>query len=178
MTPQDGLASHVTAGVPTTAAKRPATLTAAVWGGILTSLLTLAGALVMIIAGKDSINEYITASAGPDLADALQTASAAATEEAYQALVVKAGVAIGFAVLGLLFAVLARGGATAARVGLAVVLVLGLCGGTGLQVAESDVLPGFSLVAAAVTPLLSLVTVVLLFLPPSNRYAAARRRAH
>lgn len=176
MTPQDGLASPVAAGVPATA-KRPTTLTAAVWCALVTSLLTLAGALTMIIAGKDSINEYITATAGADLAEAIQDASAAATEEAYQALVVKAGVAIGFGLLTLLFAALARGGATAARVGLAVVLVLGLCGGSGLQIVESDVLPAFSLVAAALTPLLSVAAIVLLFLPPSNRYAAARRRA-
>lgn len=175
MTPQDGLASSLAVGA-STPAKRPATLTVAVWGGILTGLLTLAGALTMIISGRDSIRAYLAETAGPDLAETLQEAAAAATDEAYQALVVKAGVALGVALLVLLFAVLARGGATFARVGLAVVLVLGLCGGTGLQLAESDVLPGLSVVTAAVTPLLSLVTVVLLFLPPSNRYAAARRQ--
>lgn len=174
MNPQDGLASHVAAGAPTTAAKRPATLTAAIWGAVLTSLLTLTGALVMIIAGKDSIRAYVTETVGADLAGLVQEA----TDEAYQTLLVKAGVAIGFGLAVLLFAVLARGGGTGVRVGLAVFLVLGLCGGPGLQLAESDVLPGFSVAVAALTPLISLVTVVLLFLPPSNRYAAARRPAH
>jgi hypothetical protein len=179
MTYHDGLTSRVAAGAPTTTAptKRPATLSAAVWGAVLTSLLTFAGALVMITAGKDSIREFVAVTAGPDLAGALEEAAAAVIDEAYQTLLVKAGVAIAFALLVLLFAVLARSGRTGVRVGLAIALVLCLCASTGLQLAESDVLPGFSVLVVSVTPLIALVTVVLLFLPPSNRYAAARRRA-
>ena len=98
-------------------------------------------------------------------------------DQAYQTLVVKAYVAIGFGLLILLFAVLARGGGTGARIGLAVALTLGLFGAAGLQIAEYEVLPGASVAAAVVAPLLSLVTIVLLFLPATNRFAAARKRA-
>jgi hypothetical protein len=177
MTFPEGLTSRVAAGRPTPPATRPATLSAAVWGAILTSLLTLAGALVMITSGKDSIREYIVATAGPDLAGAVQEATAAVVDEAYGTVQAKAGVAIVFGLLVLLFAVLARSGRTGVRIGLVVALVLCLGASTGLQLAESDVLPGFSVLVASLTPLISLVTVVLLFLPASNRYAAARRRA-
>jgi hypothetical protein len=57
------------------------------------------------------------------------------------------------------------------------VLTLSLCGASGLQIAEYEVLPGASVAVAAVTPLLSLITIILLFLPATTRFSKARKQA-
>ena len=159
----------------TSAPARPATLAAAVWGGVAVALLYLAGAIAIFVQGRNSVEAYVEKTVGSELADLVS--STPEIDQAYQSLVVKAGVAIGFGLVILLFAVLARGGGTGVRIGLAVVLTLGMCGGSGLQIAEYEVLPGASVAAAAVTPLLSLITIILLFLPPTTRFAAARKQA-
>jgi hypothetical protein len=154
---------------------RPGTLTAAVWGGGLVGLLYLAGAIAILVQGKSSVEAYLEKTVGSELADLVSATPE--IEQAYQALVVKANVAIGFGLVILLFAVLARNAGAGARIGLAVVLTLSLLGGSGLQIAEYEVLPSASVAVAMVAPLLSLVTIILLFLPATNRFAAARKHA-
>lgn len=86
------------------------------------------------------------------------------------------GVAIAIAVVVLILTITARGGSMVARILLTVALVVNMCAGSGLQLGDRAVLPSGSVVIAGLTPLLSLVAIVLLFLPAANRYAAARKR--
>jgi hypothetical protein len=159
--------------------RRPATLNIGSWLGVGVGLLSILGPVTMIVMGKDSIQAFYESSLvdvlGDDAADLVGTD--ADLSNAYRALVVKAviGLIVGVAILVL--ALVARGGSTAGRIGLAAALVIGLCAGSGLQLVELDVLPSISVVIAGITPLLSLVAIVLLFLPASNQYAAARKTA-
>jgi hypothetical protein len=159
-----------------TAPVRPATLSAAVWGGVAVALLSLVGAVLTIVKGKDSIEAYLDETAGADLSGLVKDAMSEQLDEAYHRLVIKAGVAIAIAVVVLIAALTARGGSLVARVLLTVALVVNMCAGSGLQLGDRDVLPSGSVLLAALTPLLGLVTIVLLFLPANNRYAAARKR--
>ena len=174
MSTQHGLSSSGP-GTYGAAPARPATLSVAVWGGAAVALLSLVGAILMIAKGKDSIEAYLEKTAGADLAGLVKDAISAELDEAYHRLVIKAGVAIAIAAVVLVLALTARGGAMVARILLAVALVVNMCAGSGLQLADRDVLPSGSVAIAGLTPLLSLVTIVLLFLPANNRYAAARK---
>jgi hypothetical protein len=90
-------------------------------------------------------------------------------------LVIKAVVGLVLAGLVLVCALLIRGGSLKARIALTVTLVLGMCGGSGLQLGDADAVPDATVAMAVPSPLLSLVVIVLLFPPATNRYAAARR---
>jgi hypothetical protein len=158
------------------APQRPATLSAAVWGSVAVALLSLVGAILAIVKGKDSIEAYLDKTAGADLSDLVKDVMSAELDEAYHRLVIKAGVAIAIAVVVLIVALTARGGSTVTRVLLTVALVVNMCVGSGLQLGDRNVLPSGSVAIAGLTPLLSLVAIVLLFLPATNRYAAARKR--
>jgi hypothetical protein len=155
---------------------RPVTLAIAVWGGLLVDVLMVVGAVIMIVNGKDSIRAYVRETVGNALsADVIDSTIGEDLDQAYHKLVIKAVVAIGLAVVIGVFAVLARRGGLGARIGLGIALLAGVCGGSGLQLGETDVLPKATIVIAAVTPLLSLIAIVCAFLPPSNRYGRARR---
>ena len=82
-------------------------------------------------------------------------------------------IVVGVAILAVALA--ARNAAMWARITLTVVLVVGMCAGSGLQLGDRSVLPSVSVIAAALTPLLSIAAIVLLFLPATNRYASARK---
>ena len=69
------------------------------------------------------------------------------------------------------FALLARAGSIL----LTVALAAGWCGVSGLQLGEAEVLPTRSIAATGLVPPLSLVGIVLLYLPPTNRHVKARK---
>ncbi|HEX8627704.1 MAG TPA: hypothetical protein VF755_05985 [Catenuloplanes sp.] len=168
-------------GLPYRPVRRPVTLALAVWGAVTVAALAVLGAIVAIIAGRDSIRAYVDETVRDVLgeaasADLVNATIGAELDSAYRTLVIKAAVAIGAAVLVLIFALAARGAALPARIALTAALVIGMCGGSGLQLGEADALPALTVVTAALTPLLSIAVIVLLFLPPTNRYAAARKR--
>ena len=79
--------------------------------------------------------------------------------------------------LALATGVLARNGSTGLRVGLTIVLVASLGAISGLQLGDRQALPSATVVLAAVVPLLSIVTIVLIFLPATSKYAKARKQA-
>jgi hypothetical protein len=167
-------------GMPAPPPSRPATLAIAVWVSVLVGVLTIVGAAMMIVSGRDTIRAFVEKSVrdtlGSDVSSELiQSAVGAELDAAYGKLVTKAVVAIVVGVLVLLFALIARNAGTVGRIGLTVVLVAGMCAGAGLQLGEADVLPTLSFVIAAVTPMLSLVAIVLMFVPPTTRYAKARK---
>ena len=162
---------------PAVPRKAPGTLTAAVWLGVVSGLLTILGGVMDIVSGKDSINKALSKAAGalgvdPDL---VQQVAGDELNKAYHTLVIKAAVAIVVGVAILAVALAARNAAMWARITLTVVLVVGMCAGSGLQLGDRSVLPSVSVIAAALTPLLSIAAIVLLFLPATNRYASARK---
>jgi hypothetical protein len=157
---------------------RPVTLNIAVFGALLVETLMILGAVFMIVNGKDTIRAYVQDTVGNALgSDVIESTIGDDLDQAYHKLVIKAVVAIVLAVAIGVFALLARKGGLGPRIGLAIALVAGLCGGSGLQLGETDVLPKASIIVAGVTPLLSLIVIVCAFLPPSNRYGKARKAA-
>lgn len=166
--------TYPNAGYPATAPNppagdRPLTLTLAFWLSAVVGLLGIAGGIFDITDGKAAINKAL-GKAGID-SDLARSVAGAALDSAYHTLVTRAVIAIVAGALVLAFAVAARSGATWARITLTVFLAFGICAGSGLQLRDHDVLPSISLLAASLSPLLSLVAIVLLFLPATNRYA-------
>jgi hypothetical protein len=177
---QYGPALHSTTSTP--APTRPATLAAAFWLSVSVGLLALIGAIIMIVSGKEAIRTFVEETVrdtlGADVSpELIESTVGSELDEAYRAMVVKAVVAIVIAVLILLFALIARNAGMAGRIGLTIALVAGMCGGSGLQLGESEVIPSASFVVAAITPMLSLIAIICLYLPPTNRYAKARKTA-
>jgi hypothetical protein len=167
---------------PQAPARKPATVAVTMWLSVAVGVLTVVGALIMIFSGKDAIRAYVEKTVsdtlGSDVDPALITATVGSElDSAYNKVVVKAVVAIVVAVLILAFALIARNASTGGRVGLTIVLVAGMCAGSGLQLADQDVLPKASIAIAALTPLLSLIAIVCAFLPATNAYAKARKAA-
>lgn len=167
---------------PAVAPSRPGTLVTAFWLSIVAGILAIVGGITMIAGGRASIQAFLektlfdTVGAGvdPGLIDATIGDE---LDAAYQTLVTKAVVGIVLGVIVAAFALLARSGGNAGRVLLTVALAAGWCGVSGLQLGEADVLPTLSIAAAGLVPLLSLVSIILLYLPPTNRYFKARKAA-
>jgi hypothetical protein len=161
---------------PAARVSRPVTLAIAVWGALIVDALMIVGAVFIIVSGKDTIRDYVQDTVGNALgADVIESTIGEDLDQAYHKLVIKAVVAIVLAVAIGVFALLSRNGGLGPRIGLAVTLVAGMCGGSGLQLGEMDILPQASIIVAGVTPLLSLIAIVCAFLPPSNRYGKARK---
>jgi hypothetical protein len=164
---------------PVAPQSRPATLAAAVWLSLAVGVLSLISGIIMIAAGKSALRDFVLGTAkstlGTDLPeDALNTVANAALDEAYRNVVLKASVAIAAAVVVLVFALLARSGATWARIVLAVALAGAVCGGSGLQIANREVLPSATVALAWLVPVLGIAAIVLLFLPATNQWAKQR----
>jgi hypothetical protein len=152
------------------------------WGGLTVALLSLFGAVFAILTGKEALRDYALAEAKDYLgADAdpelLDIALQAALDDAYSTLVVKAALAVVVALIVLALAFTVRNAALWARICLTVALVVNMCGGSGLLLVDTEVMPGLTVATAASAPMLSLAVIVLMFLPPTNRYAAARKLA-
>jgi hypothetical protein len=148
-----------------------------VWLGVVAGLLTILSGAMDIVSGKDSIERALSkAAAGFGVDPGLvQQVAGDEINKAYHTLVVKAVVAIVVGVVIAAVALAARNAAMWARITLTVVLIIGMCAGSGLQLGERSVLPSISVIAAALTPLLSIAAIVLLFLPATNRYASVRK---
>lgn len=170
-------------GFPVEAArpKKPSTLTIASWLGVIVGALSILGPITMIILGRDSIlalvESQLTDALGTDIDPEVLAAAVDSAEfdSAYSSLIVKAVIGLIVGAIILVLALVARNGGTGARVGLTIALVIGMCAGSGLQIADLEALPGVSVAIASITPLLSLITIVLLFLPATNKYAASRK---
>jgi hypothetical protein len=167
---------------PVTAPPRPVTVALAMWGGLLVALLSLIGAAFAIATGKDAIREYAVAEATDLLGEEpdpelLDIAIQAALDDAYGTLVVKAVIATVVALGVLVFAFTVAGAALWARICLTVALAVNMCAGSGLLLIDTEVMPGLTVAAAAMAPVLSIAVIVLMFLPATNRYATARKLA-
>jgi hypothetical protein len=165
---------------PPAPTSKPATLAISFWLSVVVAVLSIAGALIMIFNGKDTIRAYVEKSVSDTLGTTVSPDIINATvgdelDTAYNKLVVKAVIGLVVAVLILVFALVARNASTPGRVLLTIALVVGMCAGSGLQLQDMDVNPGATIAIASVTPLLSLIAIVCAFLPATNRYAQARK---
>lgn len=167
---------------PPVPARKPATVAVMLWLSVAAGALTIAGALVTILAGRDAIRAYVEKSVSDTLGTSVDPALITNTvggelDTAYHKVVIKAVVAIAIAVVILALALVARNASTGGRVGLTIALVVGMCAGSGLQLTDADALPKASVALVALAPMLSLVAIVCAFLPATNAYAKARRSA-
>jgi hypothetical protein len=150
---------------------RPATLTFAFYGALLSGVLVLAGSILLYVQARDVAVEQ---GLGSGNADALgQDLTNAVVDEAVGTLQLRGISGIVSAVLLLAAALAVRNGATWARVLLTVLLVGGVCAG-GVTVA--DLAPAATKALDTIAIVLNLVVVVLLFLPATNAYAKARKQ--
>jgi hypothetical protein len=165
---------------PASPPSKPATLAVAFWLSFAVGALTVVGAVIAIMNGKDHIRAYVTDEVrdrlGADLGgDFIQQAIGDQLDDVYHTLVIKAVIAIVMGVVVLALAAAARNGGTGARIGLTVVLVVHMCAGSGIQLADPHALPTVSLILASLTPLFDLIAIVLVWLPATSRYAQARK---
>lgn len=152
---------------------RPTTLAFGYIAGLVAGLFSIIGAL-LLISGARQVAEDTTASVlsgtsldGSDLAQGV-------VDEATNTLVVRGTMGLVFGALVVLLALAARHGARWARIGLA----LGLLCLVGVNaIIVGDVTPSGTKAFGVVAMLLSAVVVIAIFLPSTNRYAKARRRA-
>jgi hypothetical protein len=173
-----------TYGAPAVPAKpsKPATLAIGFWLSVVVGVLSILGPIFTFALGKDSVRAFVQDEVSDQLGtdvpqNVLDLAIGESLDEAYGTLVTKAVVGLVVGVIILALAFVARNGSMGGRITLAVFLAIGMCAGSGLQFVDIDVLPGPTVLTAALTPLLSLVAIVMLFLPASNGYAKAVKAA-
>ncbi|GAA1033943.1 hypothetical protein GCM10009557_37210 [Virgisporangium ochraceum] len=160
-------------GIP----RRPLTLTLGYVGALLAGLFGAVGAAVLMLQARDvaerTVRDATEAVLGSDSGstDILVTA---AVDEAAGTLTTRGVMGLVSALLVIGVALAVRNGALWARAVLTVLLLGSLCG-NGVIVA--DVAPAVTKALGVTAMLLGVVVVVLLFLPPTNRYAKARKLA-
>src|SRR6185369_10310606 len=98
---------------PAAPIRKPASVAVSVWLSVTVGVLMIAGAIIMIVSGKDTIRAYVQDEASKTLGIDVDPALIDATvggelDTAYNRLVIKAVVAIVAAVLILVFALVAR----------------------------------------------------------------------
>ena len=155
---------------------KPVTVALTMWLSLVVGLLGLIGGIIMIVGGRESIRTFVESMFGSSSADSelVSAAISAELDDAYHKLVLKAGIGIVASLLIVLFAFLARNAASGPRVGLIFMLIIGMGAASGLQLGDREVLPSASVVIAAITPLISLIAIIMALLPASKRYATAR----
>jgi hypothetical protein len=146
--------------------------------------LYILSAILVFVSGRDSIRAYVAAQLGVDTTDTFtgQTAQEVgrAVDEGYGILTTKAVFVLIVGAAILLFTLLARNGAAWARALVLVTTFLAMFPATLLlsensALAVNEVLPGGTWFAAFAAVPLSWLVFILLFLPPINRYAKARK---
>ncbi|WP_238007118.1 hypothetical protein KZZ52_37180 [Dactylosporangium sp. AC04546] len=163
----------VAAYVPTPPT-RPATLTFGFLGALLAGLFSAVGSALLIVKAHDLAERTASDVLGEDAESLLGSElTAGLVDEAANTLVVRGVTGLVPAVLVLGIALAVRNGALWARIVLTVLLLGALCA-NGLVI--SDVAPGATKALGVAAIVLSVAVVVLLFLPPTNRYARARRQ--
>ena len=158
------------APAPVPPLRRPATLTLGVAGALLAGLFSALGAVLLIVnahpLAQQTVNDIVPSDSG------LGDLASAAADDAAKTLVIRGLTGLVSAALVLAIALAVRPGRLWARIVLTVLLLGGLCA-NGLIVRDVSPAATKALDFAAIG--LSLLVVVVLFLPPTNRYARARR---
>jgi hypothetical protein len=156
---------------------RPTTLTLAYFGALLTGLLSALGAALLLVQARDLAEQTARDATSALLGDSAGSAVAsgllsAAVDEATSTLVARGVTVLVSASLVIALALAIRNGALWARIVLAW-LLLGSLGANAIVIA--DVAPDVTVLLGGLAMLLAVAVVVLLFLPPTNRYARARK---
>jgi hypothetical protein len=154
-----------------TLARLPGTLTAAFYGGLSAVVLPVIGAILIFATGRDFVSnagsaylrQYGVGALGHDQA----------VDTAYGLLVTRAVTDLFFAVLLLVFVLLARKGPTWARIVVTVMLVLAV----PAKLLELIGAPLSYTLTNLFVVALAIAVPVLFFLPASNRYNRARKAA-
>lgn len=160
-------------GQPAPVPSRPLTATLAFYGALLAGVLTIVGAALLIITAKDTAKQAAAdllgvdpSEVGSDFDSALSTAT--------NSLVVRGVLGLISGALVVAIALAMRNAALWARIVETVLLVGGLCAnGVVLRDIAPAATKGLDIAAVVV----SLVAVVCMFLPATNAYPAARKRA-
>ncbi|MET7394881.1 hypothetical protein ABZS66_15470 [Dactylosporangium sp. NPDC005572] len=153
---------------------RPATLTFGFFGALLAGLFSAVGSVLLVVKAHDLAERTAGDVLGEDTEALLGSElTASVVDEAANTLVVRGVTGLVSAVLVLGIALAVRNGALWARIVLTVLLLSALCA-NGLVI--SDVAPGATKALGAAAMVLSIAVVVLLFLPPTSRYAKARKQ--
>ena len=153
-------------------AGRPSTLTFGYFAGLGAGLSSIVGAL-LLITGAHQVAEDTTASIVSGTSLEGSEAVQGLIDDAADTLVVRGTIGLIVGALVVLLALAARNGARSARIGLTLAL---LCGVGINAIVVGDVAPGASKALDVISMLLSVVVVIAIFLPSTNRYAKARRR--
>jgi hypothetical protein len=166
--------------------RRPVILAIAIGWSMLIAALYVFSAVIALVGGKDSVLAYIAGeSLGESTGDQLAMLAAdpevaSALEKGYGIIVTKAVLVLGAGVALGLFTWLARHGAAWARALVLVITFLAMVPAVALLAENSGlainkILPTGTWLAAFCAVPLSFAVYVLLFLPPINRYAKARK---
>jgi hypothetical protein len=148
--------------------RRPSTLKATVLVSTLGVLSALASVVLTFADGRSMLSSSL--GLGPGEGGALVSS---ALDAAYSTLTSRAIVALVVAVIIAALIIGVRGGRTGMRVGLTIMLTMAL-GAWGLNTADSGV-PGLLRGLDALAVVFALVAIVLVWLPPNNRYARERK---
>jgi FtsH-binding integral membrane protein len=151
---------------------RPATLTFAFYGALLVGLFSIIGG-ILLIADSRHLAEQTAAGLTDDPSVLGNEIVKAAVDQAASALVVRGVVVIVSGVLVLAIAFAVRNGAMWARIVMTLLVLAAVCS-NGLVI--RDVAPAATKALDVASMLLGIAVVVLIFLPPSNKYASARKR--
>jgi len=148
--------------------RRPSTLRATVLVSALGALSAVASALITFADGRS----LLSSSLGLSPADAGALANSL-LDAAYSTLKSRAIIALVAVVIVVALAIAARGGRTGVRVGLTIALPVAAVVWV-LNVADSGV-PGLIRGLDGLAVILAVIGLVLLWLPPNNRYARERK---
>lgn len=148
---------------------RPLTLTLGFFGALLAGLASAVGAVLLIADAHELARQTAAGILPTD--GSLDELASAAIDDAANTLVFRGILGLVSAVLVLAVALAVRNGRLWARIVLTVLLLGGLCAN---GIAVRDVTPGVTKLLDVAAILVSVLVVVLLFLPPTNRYAKAR----
>ena len=146
---------------------RPGTLTATFIAADLAAVCGLAGAVLTFAAGKSMLRDMV--GTGYSLHGAAGDFVNELTDAAYQTLQTRAIIAVVVAVILGVFAFAVRGGGTGVRIGLTIVLLA--AAGTWLLNVRDSGMPGMIRGLDGTALALSLVSIVLAWLAPSQRFA-------
>jgi FtsH-binding integral membrane protein len=161
-----------TYGQPVAAPSRPMTATLAFYAALVAGLFTIIGAVLLIVNAKDTAKQAAADLLGVDPSE-LGSDFQSDLDSAASTLVVRGILGLISGALVVAIALAMRNAALWARIVETVLLVGGLCA-NGLVV--RDVAPAATKALDIAAVLLSLVAVVLMFLPATNKFAAARKR--
>jgi hypothetical protein len=149
---------------------RPATLTLGFVGALLAGVLSALGAILLIAKAHELAQQTVDSIVPSD--SGLGDLAKAAVDDAAATLVSRGVVGLVSAILVIAIALAVRNAALWARIVLTVLLFGGLFANL---IAIRDVTPGATKALDLAAIGISILVVVLLFLPPTNRYAKARR---